>query len=641
MYLIGLLMPMVFWLGNFGWYQSVYKNWRESVLKASISTMVAAVLLTEISSLVGLFNFTGLIIGWSILNLVVLIILYKKRLNVFLFATRFPSLTSIEWLFLIAAALIIILTGFLAIYAPPNNWDSMTYHLARIGHWIQNESIAHYPTHILRQLYQPPAAEYIVAQLMILSGNDFFANSVQWLAMIGSVVAASLIAKQLNINRIGQIITAVFVATIPMGILQSTSTQNDYVLAFFLLCLLYFMIEAIKKEEWVIGLWASLAFAVAILTKGTAFLYTLPIMAIFGIILTIKLKKKAILLLAISLLPVMLISGGHYFRNHQTFGHVLGKHETSYNNEEYNMNTFVSNGIRNTAMHLATTNPKIDNMTKFNIEKLFMKFNIPWNDPKTTWPGSKFRIYSELTKHEDYAGNFFHTVLIIILVLVVIIYYIFIRKQDRLWLYYLISGISMFAIFCFYLKWQPWHSRLQLPIFVVFTPILAFALSKIKIQWILYIVPVLLLYQSIPYLLENQTRPLTEKNSIFQHSREFNYFNNRSAIRQEYLDVVEFIKNSNVQNIGAVFGQDSWEYPIWRMLYNNNDKITLEHVAVTNESIKNKKAHSKNEMKSIIIEIPVRTEENPIINNAVYQRVWEGQYCAVYELGSKKINIGE
>jgi len=26
MYLIGLLMPMVFWLGNFGWYQSVYKK---------------------------------------------------------------------------------------------------------------------------------------------------------------------------------------------------------------------------------------------------------------------------------------------------------------------------------------------------------------------------------------------------------------------------------------------------------------------------------------------------------------------------------------------------------------------------------------------------------------------------------------
>jgi ABC-type uncharacterized transport system permease subunit len=31
---------------------------------------------------------------------------------------------------------------------PPNNWDSMTYHMARIAHWVMNESIEPYPTHI-------------------------------------------------------------------------------------------------------------------------------------------------------------------------------------------------------------------------------------------------------------------------------------------------------------------------------------------------------------------------------------------------------------------------------------------------------------------------------------------------------------
>jgi hypothetical protein len=41
-------------------------------------------------------------------------------------------------------------TGLLAAVAWPSQWDSMVYHLPRIDHWIQNRSVAFYPTHILR-----------------------------------------------------------------------------------------------------------------------------------------------------------------------------------------------------------------------------------------------------------------------------------------------------------------------------------------------------------------------------------------------------------------------------------------------------------------------------------------------------------
>ncbi len=34
-------------------------------------------------------------------------------------------------------------------------YDSMTYHLARIGHWIDNGSVDYYVTNIDRQLYSP------------------------------------------------------------------------------------------------------------------------------------------------------------------------------------------------------------------------------------------------------------------------------------------------------------------------------------------------------------------------------------------------------------------------------------------------------------------------------------------------------
>src|SRR5262249_2538151 len=113
-------------------------------------------------------------------------------------------------------------TGFIALVAPPNTWDSLTYHMSRVMHWAQNRSVSHYPTHIQRQLHHTPWAEFAILHLQLLSGNDRFANTVQWFAMLGSVTGVSLIAKQVGADARGQIFSAVIAATIPMGILQAS-----------------------------------------------------------------------------------------------------------------------------------------------------------------------------------------------------------------------------------------------------------------------------------------------------------------------------------------------------------------------------------------------------------------------------------
>src|SRR5437764_14297858 len=107
----------------------------------------------------------------------------------------------------------------------------MMYHLARVSHWQQDASLAPYPTHILRQLYLQPGAEFVLLQLQILSGGDRLAGLVQWASMVGVLVGTSLLARDLGAHRPGALAASIVAASLPIGILEATSTQNDYVVA--------------------------------------------------------------------------------------------------------------------------------------------------------------------------------------------------------------------------------------------------------------------------------------------------------------------------------------------------------------------------------------------------------------------------
>jgi 3-methyladenine DNA glycosylase AlkC len=60
----------------------------------------------------------------------------------------------------------------------------MVYHMTRVQHWIQNRSVAHYPTHVLKELHRNPWAEYALLHFQVLSQGDRLANLLQWSSMM-------------------------------------------------------------------------------------------------------------------------------------------------------------------------------------------------------------------------------------------------------------------------------------------------------------------------------------------------------------------------------------------------------------------------------------------------------------------------
>src|SRR5262249_6466063 len=260
--------------------------------------------------------------------------------------------------------LIAVTVAFTAWVSPPTTSDSMTYHLARVGHWVQEDSVAFYPSHVLRQLHMPPWSEYAMLHLFLLSGGDRLANLVQACCFVGCAAGASLIARQLGGGTLAQALAAALCALLPMGILQGSSTQNDLVEAFWLVCLVHFLIELQGGARATAALGAGLSLGLAVLTKGTAYVYGLPCL-VWLLALAARASWSAgrvrlpgIGWVAIVGVVALALNLPHYARNYQVSGSPLGPgteggDSFSYANEQHTPGVLASNLLRNASIHLA------------------------------------------------------------------------------------------------------------------------------------------------------------------------------------------------------------------------------------------------------------------------------------------------
>src|SRR6185295_20361585 len=163
----------------------------------------------------------------------------------------------------------ILITFVIAIFAVPSLWDAHTYHMPRVMHWAQNQSVAHYPTHIQRQLWSSPGAEFIVLHFYVLSETDRFLALVPWGAFVVSIAASALIARELGATPRGQLMASVFAASLPGAIAQSAGGQVDIVAGMWICCFAWLSLRVINSKDlsWPRVILAGSSLGLALLTK--------------------------------------------------------------------------------------------------------------------------------------------------------------------------------------------------------------------------------------------------------------------------------------------------------------------------------------------------------------------------------------
>ncbi|MBA2451124.1 MAG: glycosyltransferase family 39 protein [Chloroflexi bacterium] len=172
---------------------------------------------------------------------------------------------------------VVLLTGLinttLALWVPPNSVDSLAYHLARVGYYLQFRSMGVYPTDDPRQVVFPANAEVLILWTMAFLRADALANTVQLAAWIVTTVAVYGLGRQVGFERRAALFGAGAFALLPQAILQSTSTLNDLMVPSFLTTSLYFLLWAVQSGRPIVGLTlAGAAGGLAVGTKLTALL---------------------------------------------------------------------------------------------------------------------------------------------------------------------------------------------------------------------------------------------------------------------------------------------------------------------------------------------------------------------------------
>ena len=142
----------------------------------------------------------------------------------------------------------------LALVVPPNNWDSLSYHLTRAAAWKQHGGIhwiANAPSG--RDNEFQPLAEQEILFLFVAAGSGALFALPQFVAELAILVAVYGASRRLGFDRRAAARGAAVLATFSAVALQSTTAQNDLVAASFPAAAVCFLLAGAEVEEVLAG----------------------------------------------------------------------------------------------------------------------------------------------------------------------------------------------------------------------------------------------------------------------------------------------------------------------------------------------------------------------------------------------------
>lgn len=242
---------------------------------------VAVFAVTEILSSMGALGHGWIVSTWSALALLGGLLTRRGR------GLRLPGVTlrTAQRPAVLAVGAILLGTLLIALLAPPNTWDAVTYHNARVVHWLDHRSVEPYFTGDERQVRMPPLASYMRLHLFALAGGDWLFNLPQWFFFAATVAEVGLWTSALGVRGFAVALAMLLVATQPMAILQASTSQNDLIVGGYFVSAVCLLTQRARLRHRSAAGAALLGCCVglAAVTKGAGYVLGVIVLSILGV----------------------------------------------------------------------------------------------------------------------------------------------------------------------------------------------------------------------------------------------------------------------------------------------------------------------------------------------------------------------
>ncbi|WP_328341212.1 phospholipid carrier-dependent glycosyltransferase [Micromonospora sp. NBC_00421] len=484
-----------------------------------------------------------------------------------------------------------------ALLAEPNNFDSQTYHLPKVEHWVAQGSLDFWPTAIHRQVTIPPGAEYLLLHLRLFTGGDALHNLVQWAAGIGCLLAATRITAQLGGGRRAQLLTAFLLATTPMVALQATSTQTDLVAAAWTACAATLALDGLRRRaDLADALALGAATGLTALTKTSGLLAVGPLLLLWGLAqLRLSGARQVARTMGGSLLVLLVavtVVGPFLARETAEFGHPLGppRLRESIPMERHDPASVLVNALR--IGHTAFDTPlgPLRAGTAGVIEAGSRAVGVDPQDRAITFGREVFPVPSWYPDEDRVAFPLAGSLALLGAVFALT------RPRrlspGRAGALRAYAGVVVFAVLLHaaMIKWQPWGNRLLLYALVLAVPLAGLWVDAVlrrrsgpgRRSVAAGLVVTVLATSALAGVLALSygfPRRLVGSGSVFTTAEWDTRFLRRPQWADEFRWAASAVRASDARRIGLVQQNDNWEYPWW-LLLRDDDGRSPELVAL-------------------------------------------------------------
>lgn len=552
--------------------------WRLVFLRVTVAIGAAMVLGTEAVGRVGGVTRPVLTVAW-LLPIVLSGIWLMRRTRHDRLRKLAPSLAAPDIVLLVAMLAAVLLVAIVAWAAPVQTWDSLTYHMSRVAHWAQNASLRPFASGIERQLYMPPGAEIGFLQAYVLGAGDRWVNLVNWTAWVCSAILASFVAARLGAPRTAQLASAALVVSLPMAIIQASSTMTDLLVGMWLLAcvgeLLWMQQTTLSR-----GSIASFALAAGLAanTKPTAYFVLLPL-GLWFVIGTARRSGWAAAISSTVLAGVLfgLVLLPYWNRNLQVYGSALGPEGLSrlFANQRLDPQTVISNLLRNASLHAGTPFPKVSAALTDAVDRAHEFLGIDPNDRRTT-AFSEWTQVGGMSLSEVRTGNTLHAALVAATFILVPLRWRRMTRQIVLYALVLAMAVLLYSLI---FKWQIFGNRLHLPFFMLACPLIGAVLGRAFPPAVAAGLGLGAILLAWPWLTRIASRPLLAaepSRSTLTAPRLEQVFYYNPDLASFYPRLTNPVLEAACQQIGIALLGDGAEYPLWSMLGAPRQDLRIE-----------------------------------------------------------------